>query len=187
MPSKSIITPILPDHYYHIYNRGNNKEKIFFSKRNYSFFLNKYKEYMGNEATTYAYCLLPNHFHLLIKPKSALCSKQFRKFFQCYTLSINKQEKRSGSLFLKPFRRIDVDNMDYLLNLMFYIHVNPVKHGLSFNFRNFNYSSYSYYLNGMNTRLKDEVFSWYSGKDGFIDYHNYLHQETLIKKYIIED
>jgi hypothetical protein len=66
-----ISLPILPDLYYHIYNRGNEKRHIFFNRDNYSYFLKKYAEYTVNYFDTYSYCLLFNHFHLLVKPKSA--------------------------------------------------------------------------------------------------------------------
>lgn len=61
--------PLLPDTYYHIYNRGNNKENIFYQPKNYGYFLGKYKEYLSPWLDTYVYCLLPNHFHLMVKVK----------------------------------------------------------------------------------------------------------------------
>ncbi len=62
--------PMLPDQYYHIYNRGNEKRNIFFNPDNYRFFLKRYGEYMSPYFDTYTYCLLQNHFHLLVKPKT---------------------------------------------------------------------------------------------------------------------
>jgi putative transposase len=61
---------LLEGEYYHIYNRGNNRENIFFSKENYRYFLSKYDKYLSPYLDTYAYCLLPNHFHLLVRVKS---------------------------------------------------------------------------------------------------------------------
>lgn len=58
--------PLLPGVFYHIYNRGNNKENIFYQPKNYGYFLRKYREYMSPWLDTYAYCLLPNHFHIMI-------------------------------------------------------------------------------------------------------------------------
>ena len=64
------VIPLLPDTYYHIYNRGINGETIFKQERNYSYFLHKYNKYISPIADTFAYCLLKNHFHFLIRIKS---------------------------------------------------------------------------------------------------------------------
>ena len=63
--SKTI--PLEPDHFYHIYNHSNGKDNIFVSDDNYKYFLEKFKEYISPLSETYAYCLMPNHFHFLIK------------------------------------------------------------------------------------------------------------------------
>ncbi len=59
--------PLIPDNFYHILNRGNNKVQIFYKKENYEYFLKKYDAYLSDYLTTYAYCLLGNHFHFLVK------------------------------------------------------------------------------------------------------------------------
>lgn len=66
---KTNIEPLLPDSIYHIYNRGVNSENLFKEERNYSYFLNKYDRFVSPVVDTYAYCLLKNHFHLLIRTK----------------------------------------------------------------------------------------------------------------------
>jgi putative transposase len=68
---QDISLPLLPENYYHIFNRGNDKRNIFFNIENYSYFLEKYEKYTTGYFDTYSYCLLDNHFHLLVKPKSA--------------------------------------------------------------------------------------------------------------------
>ena len=113
MPTPKLTTPIEIDRYYHIFNRGNNHELLFYKEFNYSYFLNKYDKYLSEHVSTFAYCLMPNHFHLLIKTKTDSTSKQLRKLFQSYALSINKQENRTGSLFTKPFRRIAIEDNEY--------------------------------------------------------------------------
>jgi hypothetical protein len=64
---QDLTIPLLPDRYYHIYNRGNNKQAIFFKEENHRYFLNKYAEKMTGYFQTFAYCLLENHFHLFVK------------------------------------------------------------------------------------------------------------------------
>ena len=61
--------PLQEGKYYHIYNRGNNRETLFYTEANYKYFLKKYDKYLSEYVDTYAYCLLPNHFHLLISVK----------------------------------------------------------------------------------------------------------------------
>ncbi|MCR9098813.1 MAG: hypothetical protein NXI25_02605 [bacterium] len=72
--TKNIRTPLEPGHYYHIFNRGNNRENLFYKPGNYDYFLRKYAHYLEGYVETAAYCLLPNHFHLVVRvrPMEAL-------------------------------------------------------------------------------------------------------------------
>src|SRR5690606_21948083 len=101
--------------YYHIYNHSNGNENLFLNSENYSFFLKKYAEYIHPVCKTYAYCLMPNHFHLLVRTRDKeeikhllnldikedvfpkIISKQFANFFSCYTQAFNKMHGRQGS------------------------------------------------------------------------------------------
>jgi hypothetical protein len=109
--------PLEPGKIYHVYNRANGDEDIFLSKWNYLYFLDKFKLYISPICDVYAYCLLPNHFHFLLRIKdetellryfnlrefpveSKLIeqknSKQFSKWLSCYTQAFNKQHRRIG-------------------------------------------------------------------------------------------
>ena len=196
MPSKKILTPLLADQYFHIYNRGNDGEKIFYTDANYRYFMQKYRFLLGSYLETFAFCLIGNHFHFLVRTIDSddknfhlKVSHQFRRLFQSYALSINKQEGRTGSLFRKHFRRIQVDNMDYLLRLVFYIHFNPQKHQLVQDFREYPYSSYSSYIDkNMDTFLcVQDTLDWFNGSEDFVNYHNVMHDERRIRKFSIED
>ena len=117
-----------PGFYYHIYNRGNNGENIFIEERNYPYFLQLYTKYIVPITETYAYCLLRNHFHLLVRIKEQDCqsskdwqslrpskttpSRAFSNLFSTYTKAINKSCQRSGSLFEKPFHQKIVQAVD---------------------------------------------------------------------------
>lgn len=180
--------------FYHIYNRGNNREEIFFKRKNFSYFLSKYDKYLANFVDTYAYCLIPNHFHLLIKVKSEaeiipnvkkrwklntdnlnislsnIISHQFRSFFVSYAMSINEQEKRSGSLFLKNFKRKQVQND--IERLIFYIHFNPVHHKICASFEDYKWSSYNKILSNHNKKkVYEEILGWFGGEENYIKYH----------------
>ncbi len=103
---------IIGNQIYHIYNQGNNKQKIFYKRENYHYFLSKFKKYVVPKAEVLAYCLMPNHFHFMVNTTkdsvqnekvgslmvNAL-SNGFRKLLSTYAQAINKQENRSGSLF----------------------------------------------------------------------------------------
>jgi REP element-mobilizing transposase RayT len=174
--------------YYHIYHRGNNREPIFFEKRNYLYFLKLYGRYIVPVAHTLAYCLMNNHFHFLIQTKTEPQisdflkksdissgqiiepSEQFRRLFISYTKAINKAYGRTGSLFENKFGRIEVKNDRYLCNLIQYIHHNPQKHGFVNDFRDWPYSSYDAILSETPTRVeRTAVLDWFGGADGFVD------------------
>ena len=192
--------PLEEGKFYHIYNRGNNGENLFYNTGNYNYFLRKYDEYLSNYIDTYAYCLLPNHFHLLVsvKPKvlpfekveplKNLISFQFRKFFTSYSMSINKQEGRTGSLFQKNFKRKEIINTHYLTNLVFYIHANPQLHGIIDDFRMYPWSSYNSILINKPTKLnREDVINWFNDKENYKSYHAQKADLADIKKLILED
>jgi REP element-mobilizing transposase RayT len=183
MPTKKILTPLEPDFCYHIYNRGNNKEPLFYTESNYNYFIERYYYYLKDQVHTYAYCLLPNHFHILIRVRSQEVSSYFQRFFQSYAVSINKQENRSGSLFRKTYRRIRIEDNVYLKWLVYYIHYNPEKHKISRNYRKYSFSSYQSFLTGPDKLInQDHVFEWFGDKMDFIDYHNYHYERRSFEK-----
>lgn len=182
-------TPLYKDQYYHIYNRGNNGETIFYEPANYLFFLKRLGEYLSNCVEIFAFCLLPNHFHLLIKVKDhKLVSEQFRLLFLSYSKAINKQIGRTGSLFQKRFKRTIIESIPSLCRATVYIHANPVHHNIINDFRNYEYSSFKILLSGRETKLnREEVLIWFKGKDDFIK----LHQERIellgSERFYVED
>ena len=170
--------PLVPGLVYHIYNRGNNGENLFFEPRNYRYFLELYAKYVAPAAVTYAYCLLPNHFHLLVKIRVPVSgdgvspSRAFANLFSTYTKTINKNYHRTGSLFEKPFRRKAVTDDRYFKTLVAYIHQNPRKHGLVADYRDWRHSSYHTILGTQPTRLaRDEVLGWFGDRADFVQYH----------------
>ncbi|MBI5303685.1 MAG: hypothetical protein HY868_16235 [Chloroflexi bacterium] len=181
--------PLVHGGYYHIYNRGNAGENIFREQRNYPYFLTLYAKYIEPVAETFAYCLLRNHFHLLVRIREReTCqvskdltglskvlnpSQQFSNLFNSYTKSINIACGRTGNLFQRPFGRIRVTNHEYFANLVHYIHVNPQKHGFIDDFREYPYSSYQTFRSAKPTRLnRDVVLEWFGGGDNFKMIHD---------------
>ena len=190
----SNVLPLLPDQYYHVYNRGNNGEPLFREGRNYPYFLRLYARYVEPVAETYAYCLLKNHFHLLVRIKDRQSSgppspsHAFAVLFSTYTKAINRAYTRTGSLFEKPFRRKLVDNDRYFFALVAYIHRNPQKHGFVPDFRDWPYSSYAAILSAKPTRIqRDRVLGWFEGRAGFQEAHRQEVDEATIRPLIAED
>ena len=179
--------PLEPNIIYHVYNRGNNGERIFIEERNYEYFMQLYDKYISPIADTFAYCLMPNHFHFLIRIKenqergsfeeprsSDPISKQFATFFGTYSKAINKAYSRTGRLFEDRFKRKPVTNDRYFRTLVTYIHQNPQRHGLIDDFRDWPYSSFGALASHKQTKLaKDEVLDWFDNREGFLDFHQY--------------
>jgi len=136
------------DEFYHIYNRGNNKDRIFFEQKNYAFFFERFEKYVSQgDAVVHAYCLLPNHYHILVQILDAKeFLKKFERFLISYVKSVNEVYGRVGHLFQGRFQAKHVETEEYLLHLSRYIHLNPVFAGLVKQADEWEFSSYREYL-----------------------------------------
>jgi putative transposase len=182
--------PLYKDNLYHIYNRGNGKETIFYNPGNYNYFLRQYDKYISGLADTFAFCLLPNHFHLLVRIKCDFpeaVSESFRKLFISYSMSINKQQNRTGNLFQRGFKRKLIEDEKYFYRAVYYIHSNPVHHGIVSNLNNYKYSSFGLLSGEKETKLcRSEVMEWFGGKNRFLELHSNL-SSNFSDNYVIED
>ena len=131
--------------YYHLYNRGTEKRKIFLDTEDYKHFLflmyicnteksielRRIDQYFDRGETIIdigAYCLMPNHLHLLVREKTeGGISKYMLKLMTSYSMYFNKKYKRTGKLCENKFKSNYVDNDNYLKYLYSYIHLNPAK------------------------------------------------------------
>ena len=138
--------------YYHLYNRGNSKQKIFHDEEDYQRFIsllyvsntsdrfNLYNLELALKFNVYnlernnllvsigAYCLMPNHFHILIKENiEGGISKFMQKLSTAYSMYYNKKYERTGSLFEGKFKSQYLDTHNYLKYIYSYIHLNPIK------------------------------------------------------------
>ena len=169
-------------HIYHVYNQGNNREKIFFEKDNYMYFLEKMYDHLSSHVHLLAWCLMPNHFHWLLKVKKSSTtgeSNHEEKLVQplnrsiaillsSYTKAVNKSYNRSGSLFRARTKAKllsgDIKKRDYYGAICFYyIHQNPLKAGLVDQLGEWEYSSFRDYAglrNGTlcNKKMARELF-----------------------------
>jgi REP element-mobilizing transposase RayT len=146
--------------YYHIYNRGAGRAPIFFGDGNYDYCLDlvaRYQERYG--ATVIAYCLMPNHYHLLLKQETdEPLSKFVSVVFNAYAQAVNRQEGRTGALFEGRFRHVWVDREEYLVHLCRYIHLNPVEAKLVLHPEEWPYSNYQEWIGQRAEVLRDEGF-----------------------------
>jgi len=156
--------PIRPKYHpagiYHIYNRGTHRLPIFREPDNYLFVMRKIK-YYSNELNLVllAYCLMPNHFHLLIRqtgdqPAGLLSQRVFNSYSKAY----NKRYQHSGTLFQGPYRVKQVAQNTHLLHLCRYIHANPVKDNLVAAPEDWPYSNYLEWIGQRNGTLVDQAF-----------------------------
>jgi len=135
-------------------------------------------------ANIYAYALLPNHFHLLLKIKdedelneigisnSLQISKRFSNWFNAYAKAYNKRFNQVSSLFEDRFERVLVKNEDRFTKYVFYLHWNPQKHGYVKNYRDWQFSSYQSILSNKPTNLeRSQILEWFGGLDFFIKTH----------------
>ena len=175
------------DCYYHIYNRGNNGTTIFENDANKLYFLKQVAKYLENKISIFAYCLMTNHFHLVIRLKveEKEVTQAFSNLFNSYAKAFNKQTNRTGSLFEKHFKRIKLEDENYLKQLIIYVHLNP-KHHFDLDFKNFKFSSYQAFLSDKETKIeRNEALNLFEDFENFIFCHNQKN-EILNEAYTFE-
>ncbi|MBA4385290.1 MAG: transposase [Anaerolinea sp.] len=171
MPKRE--TPFLINHYYHLYNRGINRGLIFFSDRNYQYFLERLSKFVLPYASIIAYCLMPNHYHILLKVNNEnLTEKALHPFFVSYAKSINIEQKRIGPLFQSRYQASKIEDDGYLLECVNYIHLNPVKAGLVSSPELWRFSSYASYIHPENHSIVDIfiIMNFFENVKDFQDY-----------------
>lgn len=203
---------LYPGGYFHVYNRGNNKETIFKTEENYQYFLSLWKKYIEPVAQTFCYSLLPNHFHFFIRIRESIVlndannnnitsdnlpkkdvlnpeviSRHFSNFFNGYAKAINKRYNRTGSLFQERFRRKEITNIQYYTTLIGYIITNAVKHGLVKRADEYPYSAFHAMVSEKPTLLlRYEIIAWFGGKKQFVDYINSYQIGIVERKIFLE-
>jgi putative transposase len=193
--------------YYHIYNRGINSCDLFKDNHNYEYFLKLYDKYITSVADTYAWVLMPNHFHLLIRVKEEKeisnmeidspsrvsnpgrainkASQQFSKLFNSYAQAYNKRYNRHGSLFEKNFKRKLIKNENYLKQILLYIHTNPVHHGFCEHPKEYIWSSYLSCISAKPTKLERQtIIAWFDDITNFKTVHNQKIDIFEIEKFL---
>jgi putative transposase len=163
---------------YHVYNQGNNQELIFFENKNYLFFLGKMRKHLLRHCDFLAWCLMPNHFHWLIRmhddydsirpqnleslaaPVVLPMNRSISTLLSSYTKAMNRMYDRSGKLIrsntkAKPLNKCSVTDDFYPLICFNYIHQNPLKSGLVKTLEGWKFSSFRDYAGIRNGTLCD--------------------------------
>lgn len=186
--------------HYHIYNRGNRKENIFLQHRDYERFLTRTREYKNKFGITIlSYCLMPNHFHFLLKQDTEISITAFMlRLCTSYAKYFNIKYEQVGSIFQDRFKAKIIEFDEYLLALSRYIHKNPLEiqpltHGVEL--QDYFWSSYSVYLSGIKNDIVNPAFilDYFSKNNPSSDYKDFVEDDFIkenifsIKDLILED
>lgn len=202
MPSRNTLKVDVPESYYHVYARGESQKDIFLEPSDYDYFIGLFARYLSNkqvlskEGVPYphyqesiellAFCLPPNHFHLLIyQHEKGGMAKLMRSIMTSYSRYFNLKYKRTGSLFESRYKasRIDADN--YLQHITRYIHLN-VRY-----WQRYPYSSYKHYMSSCPEWLQmKRVLDLFTDQEEYVTFHkDYEEHKALLDelKYELAD
>jgi putative transposase len=200
--------PLYENLTYEIYNRGNNNDILFYTEQNYSWFIHKFCSYILPYVDVFAYRLLPADFRMVIRIKDfktlpenrqhlrkgkillfnpcEILSELFRRFFMAYSKGISKQEKRTGSLFEKNFKRTLIPDIHSLAAIIKSVHLDPQLSSNSINFWQYKYSSYHELAGCDHTFInRKSVVELFGGINAMINFHEVHSNETEYKLEIL--
>jgi len=158
---------------YHVVMRGLNRQNIFEEDEDYKRFIETLRKYKAvSEYEVYAYCLMGNHFHLLLKVGKEDLDLVVKRLAGSYVYWYNLKYRRCGSLFQDRYKSEVVEDDPYLLAVMRYIHQNPIKAGLCKHILEYKYSSYGEYIAGDSKLVDVSLALSITDKDSFIKFNN---------------
>jgi putative transposase len=188
MPSKNANKIQVPDSYYHVYTRGNNKQIIFCNDLDFQYFVGLLERYLGGKKyhnrNSYnypnysekirllAYCIMPNHLHLMIyQSELPYLEKFMRSLMTSYSKYFNLKYRRTGPIFESRYKAVRIEEESYLQHISRYIHLNPKK------WENYLYSSVRYYLT-------EEELSWLDEKDVLSIFSSKQEYYSFLSEYV---
>ncbi|MGD1045285.1 MAG: transposase [Bacteroidota bacterium] len=172
--------------FYYIFNRGNNKDPIFFEPENYAFFLRMFLKYFPLAiAEIHAFCLMPNHYHFLVRFIEEIdISTRMKYFGISYAKAINNRYERTGHLFEGRFKIKHVDSDEYLLHFSRYIHLNPFFAKLVYKAEDWKYSSYRKYLSVKDSRsFSSDTIGKLRESSMSDDFESYVNADVILSQF----
>ncbi len=156
---------------YHTMLRGINRQQIFEDKDDYEKFIEVLKDCKAVSGfMLYAYCLMGNHIHLLIKPGKEPLEMIFKRIGSRYVYWYNWKYNRRGHLFQDRYKSEPIDTEEYFLTVLRYIHENPIEAGMTENIYSYDYSSAKEYLNGKSLLVDMEFSIDILGREGLLEF-----------------
>jgi len=196
VPSKYVVRNFRKNAYYHIFNQGVEKRDIFQDENDYRLFqyyllaylrpieevlemdpdipLRLTSKSLAEETELLAYCLMPNHFHLLIKQKTEdAIPKLLKQLTNAYTLYFNEKHDRVGGLMQGRYKAVEVGDEKLFIHLARYIHLNPLSGGIVKSLDEHRWSSYPDYLEGKAgvPAAKEKILSYFPSVGAFKGFH----------------
>jgi putative transposase len=170
------LQPIIPGEFFHIYNRAIGNDLLFETDIDYAKWIELLKKYLLPVCEIHSYCLLSNHYHLLIKVRETIetnvFSKQMANAGNAYSKWKNLTSGRRGGLFMTPFKRKHLTDNNYLTWCLWYIHRNPLHHGFTKEWQLWKYSSFAVYNSGKPSLItKDFFINLFGSIELLLNYH----------------
>ncbi|HSX04966.1 MAG TPA: transposase [Candidatus Saccharimonadales bacterium] len=204
MPSRNVLKLDAPESFYHVYARGNSKGKIFALPADYAYFVALLQRYLSaeevhdpygvsypnfyNKVELISYCLMPNHFHLLLyQHQAGAMASLMRSLLTSYSRYFNKQYHRSGSLFETRYKASLIADDAYLQHITRYIHLNPRQ------WRSYEHSSLQYFLQqSSETWIRPKrILSMFNSSDEYLrfaeDYTSHKQMLDILKHELAND
>jgi len=185
------------ERFYHVFNHARGHDNLFDTEKEYQIFMELISKYILNIAHVYAFCLLPNHFHFLVRIKeielpvnfkkkgiSDFVSHQWGNVQNTYTKKKNYRSGSRGGLFCQSINRNLISSEIYLQMAIVYIHNNPVRHGFCISPNHWKFCSFNAINSDQPTKIeREEVLQWFENRENFIQYHKSNMDDIFEEKY----
>jgi REP element-mobilizing transposase RayT len=180
-----------PGKYYHVYNRAKNGDPLFDDEEAFRFFLKLYQAHVLPIAETYAYCMLSDHLHFLIRIREDATGGLFKNFallFNGYSKGYNRHHRKEGKVFMYKIKRKEIRSTADFLELIRYVNQNPWRHGATEHPANYRFSSFRATMTcGPTMVAKERVQVWFGSHENLAANLLAHVDEVAIRGLILED